>query len=263
MSTSTAETAAPTKPSILRWIRSTLNSSIGAKQIVAVTGLILVGFVLGHMLGNAQILVGLFDRELARDLLNSYAEHLKALGPLLWVARVGLLIALIVHLSLALRLFVRNREARPVPYHYERSLVATTPSRYMWLTGLVLLAFIIFHLAHYSFGWIGSAPPAVEGTPGGTNLRALVEVKDGKPRHDVYQMVIYGFQNIPVAVSYIIAQLLLGAHLIHGTRSMFQTLGINFKKRNPLTQAIADTITVAVVGVNVLMPLAVMFRLIN
>src|SRR5262249_14519798 len=157
------------------WIRTTLNSSIGAKQVVAITGFLLVGFVLVHMLGNAQILVGLFDRELARDLLNSYAEHLKSLGPLLWVARIGLLVTLVVHLSLALRLFVRNREARPVPYHYERTLVATTPSRYMWLTGLLLLAFIMFHLAHYSFGWIDSAKPEVEGTPGGTNLRALRE----------------------------------------------------------------------------------------
>jgi succinate dehydrogenase / fumarate reductase cytochrome b subunit len=263
MSTSTAEPSAAANSPIFRRLRVTLNSSVGAKFAVAVTGLLLVGFVLAHMLGNIQVLIGLFDRELARDLLNSYAEHLKGLGPILWVFRIGLLLVLIVHLSLALRLFVRNREARPIPYAYERTLVATTASRYMWLTGLVVLAFIIFHLAHYSFGWIDSAPAAVQGTPGGTNLRALHEVKDGKERHDVYQMVIYGFQNKLVAITYIIAQLLLAAHLIHGTRSMFQTLGLNRKKRNLITQGIADTITVAVVTGNVLMPLLITVRVLT
>ena len=108
MSSSTAEPSAAPNPSFVRWLRMTLNSSVGAKFAVAITGLLLVGFVLAHMLGNAQVLIGLFDRELARDLLNGYAEHLKSLGPLLWVARIGLLFILIVHLSLALRLFVRN-----------------------------------------------------------------------------------------------------------------------------------------------------------
>jgi succinate dehydrogenase / fumarate reductase cytochrome b subunit len=263
MSTAAAEPSPAANPPFTLWLRKTLNSSVGAKFAVAITGLLLVGFVLAHMLGNVQILVGLFDRELARDWLNSYAEHLKAFGPLLWAARIGLLVILIVHLGLALRLFVKNREARPVRYEYERTLVATTASRYMWLTGLVVLAFIVFHLAHFSFGWIDSAPATVEGTPGGTNLRALREVKDGHERHDVYQMVIYGFQNRLVAITYIIAQLLLGAHLLHGTRSMFQTLGVNLKKRNPITQGIADTITVAVAAGNVLMPLLIMFRVLT
>src|SRR5262249_6062696 len=161
------------------------------------------------------------------------------------------------------RLYLPNGEARPLPYASAPNVVATTASRYMCLTGLVVLAFIVFHLAHFSSGWTDSAPAAVQGTPGGTNLRALHEVKDGKERHDVYQMVIYGFQNKLVAITYIIAQLLLGAHLIHGTRSMFQTLGMNRKKRNPITQGIADTITVAVVTGNVLMPLLIMFRVIT
>jgi succinate dehydrogenase / fumarate reductase cytochrome b subunit len=263
MSTQSANLSDPAKPSPLRWLRQTLNSSVGAKLAVGVTGLLLVGFVVGHMLGNIQVLVGLFDRDLARDMLNSYAEHLKSLGPLLWVIRIGLLTVFLIHLGLALRLFVRNREARPIRYEVERTLVASVPSRYMWLTGLVILAFVIFHLMHYSAGWIGSAPAAVQGSLEGTNLRELKEVKDGKERHDVYAMVIYGFRNIPVAISYIIAQLLLGAHLIHGSRSMFQTLGISHLKYNAAIQGLAYAITIAVVGGNVMMPTAIMCRILN
>ena len=144
MSSSTVDPPAASNSSPVRWLRMTLNSSVGAKFAVAITGLLLVGFVLTHMLGNAQILIGLFDRELARDMLNGYAEHLRSPGPLLWAARIGLLFILLVHLGLALRLFVKNRDARPVRYEYERTLVATTASRYMWLTG-GCAAFIIFH----------------------------------------------------------------------------------------------------------------------
>ncbi len=116
---------------------------------------------------------------------------------------------------------------------------------------------------HYSFGWIDSAPATVEDTPGGTNLRELKEVKDGKERHDVYQMVIYGFRNIPVALSYIIAQLLLGAHLLHGSRSLFQTLGINHSKYNAAIQGLANAVTIAVVSGNVAMPAVIVCRILN
>jgi succinate dehydrogenase / fumarate reductase cytochrome b subunit len=264
MSNSTAADASTSsKSDFPRWVGVMLNSSVGAKLAVAVTGMLLVGFVLVHMLGNIQILVGLFDRELAVDMLNGYAEHLKSLGPLLWVARGSLLLILLIHLTLALRLFVKNRDARPIRYEYERTLVATMAARTMWLTGLVILAFIVFHLMHFSFGWIDSAPAEVQGTPGGTNLRALREVNDGKERHDVYTMVIVGFRNVPVSISYIIAQLFLGAHLIHGTRSMFQTLGINHVKYNRAIRGLAYAVTGAIVAGNILMPLTVMFRILK
>src|SRR5262245_22507323 len=121
-----------------------LRTTIGAKYVMAVTGLLLTVFVLGHMAGNLLIFAG-------RDALNSYAEALKSKPTLLWTVRTGLLLTFLLHLYLAFRLSALKRAARPVAYHFEDTVAATWASRNMMLTGLVLLVFILYHLAHFTF----------------------------------------------------------------------------------------------------------------
>lgn len=186
-------------------------SSIGRKIIVAVTGVILLGFVIGHLLGNLQIFLG-------PDWINSYAQHLRDLGPLLWAVRIFLLISVILHIYYTIRLAIDNRRARPAAYAEKDHVKATFASRYMWLSGLVVLAFIIYHLAHFTFIVV--------------NPR-LATLHDPMNRHDVFSMMVYGFQNPLISAFYVIAMFLLMLHLTHGASSFFQSLGWNDKRLNP------------------------------
>jgi succinate dehydrogenase / fumarate reductase cytochrome b subunit len=191
---------------------SFLRSSIGKKIVVAVTGLILVGFVIGHLLGNLQVFLG-------PEWINSYAEHLQELGPLLWVVRIFLLATVVIHIYVTIRLAIDNRRARPEKYAETDYTKATFASRYMWLSGLVVLAFIVYHIAHFTL---------VVADP---RLAALKP--DALHRHDVYSMMIYGFQNVIVSAFYLIAMFLLMLHLTHGASSFFQSLGLNDKNLTP------------------------------
>ena len=132
--------------SLLRPVRS----SLGKKYVMAVTGVLLIGFVLAHMAGNLLIYFG-------RDAINTYAAALAARPALLWMARIGLLAVFLTHLFLAIKLTLENSAARPQAYAYERTLRASFASRHMMLTGLVLLAFIVYHLAHFTLGVITTA----------------------------------------------------------------------------------------------------------
>jgi succinate dehydrogenase / fumarate reductase cytochrome b subunit len=185
---------------------------VGKKMIVAVTGIVLIAFVVGHLLGNLQIFLG-------PDWVNSYAEHLRALGPLLWVIRVFLLVNLLAHIYFTIKLVIENRRARPVPYQQKEHVKATFASRYMAMSGLVVLAFILYHLAHF--------------TVRVTDPRFLLLKADPLNRYDVYSMMVYGFQNIFVSAFYILGMFLLALHLSHGTSSFFQSLGVNDKKLTP------------------------------
>src|SRR5262245_29761458 len=174
-----------------RWYTRLVNSTVGGKYIVAITGLALTGFVLVHMLGNLQIFLG-------REPFNHYAHSLKSMGPLLWIARGGLLTFLLIHLFLSLRLQKRSLDARPVRYVYERTKVASLPARYMVLTGVTILLFIIFHIAHFTLGVVDR----VDDRQLGETINYL-DLKDptwkdpatGEQRHDAYRMFINGFRN--------------------------------------------------------------------
>ena len=187
-------------------------SSIGRKYIVAVTGVILVGFIVGHLLGNLQIFLG-------PDYINSYAEKLRAMGVLLWVVRIFLLVTVVLHIYFTIRLAIDNRKARPVPYARKEHVKSTMASRSMWISGLLLLAFIIYHIAHFT---VQVADPRF----------ALLKL-DPLNRHDVYSMMVYGFQNVIVSAFYVVAMFLLALHLSHGTSSFFQSLGLNDKRLTP------------------------------
>lgn len=260
MSTESSTPISIYKPLSFRWISRLVDSSIGGKYLVAVTGLLLTGFVVFHMLGNLQVFLG-------RDAFNHYAQSLKNLGPLLWVARGGLLTLFVVHVILALKLKKRGADARPIPYKYERTIQASIASRYMVLTGLTILFFVIFHIAHFTLGWVDRVRVVDMGeTINYTDLKDPVwkdPLDTTKTRHDAYRMFIDGFRNVPIVALYIICQLLLGMHLIHGVNSSFQSLGLNSRKFNAILHGVGYGITAIVVAGNVFMPLAVLFRFIG
>jgi len=209
-----APQAIPTPKRRPHWIPAFFSSTIGGKYLVAVTGLALTGFVLVHLLGNLQIFLG-------RDAYNAYAHGLKSMGPLLWVARGGLLALFLAHIFMSLRFKKRNLDARPVGYVYERTKKASWPSRTMAFTGVLILLFVLFHLAHFTFGVIDKVNDAKVG-----ERVNYLELKDptwkdpANPtatRHDAYHMFIDGFRNIPVAVLYVAFMLVLGVHLERGS----------------------------------------------
>jgi succinate dehydrogenase / fumarate reductase cytochrome b subunit len=160
---------------------------------MSLTGLGLTLFVIVHMIGNLLIYAG-------RDALNSYAHMLKSNGELLWVARGGLLTLFVVHLILGTRLTLANNAARPVRYQYEDTVQASWASRHMWLTGAVLLLFILYHLAHFTLGWTNAGP-------NGVNYLSMQDtVHDpAHPRADVYNMVVYGFSDPVITGLYLVS----------------------------------------------------------
>lgn len=198
--------------------RGLVDSSVGAKIVVALSGLGLTVYVVFHMIGNLKVFQG-------KDAINAYAYFLKhELGLLLWIARGGLLAIFVLHIVLAVRLKLRSVAARPVAYQYRRDVRATTAGRTMIWTGIVVGLFTLFHLAHFTFGWV----KGVETSPG--VFRNYLELQDEKGRHDVYSMVVAGFTEPALAVLYIVAQLALFVHLMHGVQSSFQTLGLKNRR---------------------------------
>jgi succinate dehydrogenase / fumarate reductase cytochrome b subunit len=217
------------------------DSSVGAKVIVALTGLGLVGFTIAHMIGNLKMFSG-------PDSINGYAYFLKHdIGALLWIARGALLTVFVLHLTLAIRLTLRSRAARPVPYTYASSVQATISSRTMIWSGVVVGLFILFHLAHFTFAWVHGKE--FVDSSGRLVWKNYLELTDDKGRQDVYSMVVAGFTTPWLCVLYIIAQVVLFIHLLHGVQSSFQTLGL---KNNRFRQAIRllgfTTATIILVG---------------
>jgi succinate dehydrogenase / fumarate reductase cytochrome b subunit len=200
----------------MSWLKRTFDSSIGGKFLVALTGLAMVGFLVAHLAGNLLVFAG-------PDALNSYAKNLRDLGGLLWVARVGLLLTATTHIFLAIKLNLKSRQARPVPYALKNYRKASPSSRSMLPTGLALLGYIMYHLADYTWRLTN---------PGYASIS----------EHDVYQMVILGFRNPINASIYILSMVVLGIHLNHGISSLFQTLGWNHPKYNALLRNLGPTL---------------------
>jgi len=185
-----------------------LEISIGQKVLMAVSGFIAFGFVCGHMLGNLQVFI-------SQNQMNTYAEKLQSLGPLLWAIRLFLLATLIIHVWFGIKLKLEAWSARPTGYQKSNTVKATLASRTMIWTGLIILLFVIYHLLHYTFRV--------------TNPE-LANLTDPLGRPDVYTMVIIGFSNPIVSTFYVVAVGLLSYHLSHGVASMFQSLGLNSDK---------------------------------
>ena len=208
-----------------------LRSSIGRKVVMAVTGAILFGFVLGHMIGNLTVYLG-------PEALNGYAVFLREFlhGAGLWVARAVLLIASILHIWSATSLTLTSRKARPVAYAEQKWRESTYASRTMRWSGVLILAFVVYHLMHFTFGNVH--PSFIEG--------------------DVYHNFIAGFRIVPVSIAYIVAMILLGLHLRHGVWSMFQTLGVSHPRYISMAKTGAWIFAAIIVLGNISFPLAVL-----
>ncbi|RUL89657.1 succinate dehydrogenase cytochrome b subunit [Tautonia sociabilis] len=265
-----------------------LPSSIAKKAVVAVTGLLLFGFVVVHMIGNLQVFLG-------RETLNNYAEFLHSMPELLWAARIGLLTAIVLHVVFTVWVWRENRASRPQRYAVERTIRASRASRTMILSGLLVLSFIIYHLLHFTVQVTNpdyrqfyehqgrpvtlvsyepppqpssSRPEAVNGAEDAPETIASeasprietipAESVPVEARRDVYRMVVLGFRSPLIALTYIIAQLLLGLHLSHGASAMFQTLGLTTPKYRKAQFLFGPAAAALIVLGNVSIPLVIL-----
>jgi succinate dehydrogenase / fumarate reductase cytochrome b subunit len=209
-------------------------TSIGKKVVMAVTGLILFGFVIGHMLGNLQVFIG-------ANQMNAYAATLKANVALLWGVRLVLLVAVILHIVAAVQLTRMSLRSRPEGYHYKDVIQADYAARTMRWSGPIIAVFVIYHLLHFT---TGSVHPQFD-------------------VHDVYRNVIIGFRVWPVALFYVIAMVALAFHLWHGVWSMFQTLGLINPKSDQIIHRLAAIATLAIAFGFISIPMAVLAGLIS
>ncbi len=224
-------------------LKKTFSSSVGAKTLMALSGLGLVGFVIAHMIGNLQVFAG-------PERLNAYAKTLKDLGPGLWVARLGLLALFSLHIGTAVQLVLANKEARPTPYVRKVEERTTYAARTMWMSGLIVLTFLLYHLAHFTLHWTN--PEFSD---------AAFVLADGS--HDVYRMVVEGFSVWWVSALYIVANLLLALHISHGAQSAFQTLGVRHARLAFLKHGFGPAIGALIAIGNCSMPLAILLGLVG
>lgn len=226
------------------------STAVGKKYVMAITGLIGVGFVLVHMIGNLKAYIGIVEHhgERAYD-IDVYGEFLRELlVPLLprtvflWLLRFVLIGAVALHLHAAYSLTVMNRKARPVGYQSRRDyVVANFASRTMRWSGIIVLLFIVWHLADFTWGWVN--PDFVRGA--------------------VYRNLDASLSRIPVSLLYIVANIALGIHIFHGFWSMFQSLGWNSPRFNKWRRAAATGIATLIVVGNVSFPIAVLAGIVD
>jgi len=227
------------------WPVSFYRSAVGKKWVMALTGIVIIGFVVAHMIGNWMIFLP--DVDGVPD-IDVYAEALRQLfvpfipeHVTLWILRTGLIVAFLLHVHAAYTLTIMNRRARPVDYHSPRHYVAATyAGRTMRWSGVIFAAFLLFHLADLTWGITPAAPATWE-------------------RGEVYANFVATFSRAPVAIFYVIAMVLLGIHLYHGAWSMFQSLGINHPRFNTARRYFAIGLAALVTVGNSIMPLAVLF----
>jgi succinate dehydrogenase cytochrome b subunit len=215
-------------------------STIGKKAVMAVTGVVLVGFVFVHMVGNLKIYFG-------EEHFNAYAAFLRTMGaPLLldeqalWTARIVLLVSVVLHILAAAQLTQRSWAARPQRYGRKDTVAATYAARTMRWGGVIVALFVVYHILHFTLGKVGFAPGQFQ-------------------PESVYHNVVAGFSVWYVSAFYIAAMLALGLHLYHGVWSMFQTLGVN-ARGNGVYQGLATALALVIVIGNISIPIAVLAR---
>jgi succinate dehydrogenase / fumarate reductase cytochrome b subunit len=207
-------------------------STNGKKAVMAVTGAILFLFVVGHLLGNLQI----FE---SRERLNAYGKFLKSLGELLWLARIGLIVSVVLHIWATVQLALINLKARPVGYKVKKSVASNYADRTMYWSGPIILAFVIFHLLQFTAGTLHPGAPAFSDT-------------------DIYYNIVAGFSVWWVSAWYIFSMILLGFHLRHGIWSAFQSLGANHPRHTPVLKQAALWIAIAITVGYISIPVAVL-----
>lgn len=212
--------------------------TIGYKILMALTGLILIGFLVVHLMGNLLIFVG-------PETLNQYGLKLREYPYLLWSARAVLFLSVCLHIYAAIKLSMLNKLARPVSYHSQKPTKASLASRTMLVSGCIVLFFIVYHLAHFTFRW---------------THREMFAYLD---EHDVYAMVVLSFKSPWVTGFYLVSVLLLMSHLFHGVNSFFQTLGINHSKYNKIIRAVGPILSVLLAFGFLAVPLSIFFRFVE
>jgi succinate dehydrogenase / fumarate reductase, cytochrome b subunit len=210
------------------------NTTQGKKAVMAVTGLVLVGFLFAHLAGNLIVFAG-------PKAFNAYAASIKSIPAVLWGARSVLLLSVALHIWSALQLMGRNNGARRTAYVKKTSVVSTYASRTMYMSGPILAFFIVYHLLHFTIG--------AGGTP----------FEEGK----AYENLVAGFRVWFIAVFYIVSMAMLCTHLFHGIWSMTQTLGFHHPKYTPRLRSAAKAIAVALFLGFASIPLSVLLGIVK
>ena len=221
------------------------STAVGKKYVMAITGIIGIGFVIFHMIGNLQMYLGLINHNGERVYdIDVYGEFLRELlVPILprtyflWIMRLVLIGAVLLHVHAAYGLTVLNRRARPMKYQSARDYqIANFASRTMRWTGIIVLLFLFWHLADFTWGWFN--PDYARG--------------------EAYRNIDASLSRVPVSVLYIVANIALGIHLFHGTWSLFQSMGWNNPRFNEWRRGLAAGLATIIVVGNVSFPIAVL-----
>jgi succinate dehydrogenase / fumarate reductase cytochrome b subunit len=201
----------------MKLITHIIDTSLGKKYIMAVTGFLLFLFVIAHMVGNLQLFLG-------PEAINRYGHFLQSNYELVWPARIGLLALVLLHIWSAAKLSLENRAARPIGYATYQPVGSTYASRTMLMSGLIVLVFIIYHLLHFT------AQVQYINLTG----QSFTTFMDPEKRHDIFKMMVVGFSNGWVSAFYILGMALLCLHLSHGVSSMFQSIGWKNETYRPI-----------------------------
>ncbi len=205
-------------------------ASIGKKAVMAVTAAVLFGYVVGHLAGNLQVYLG-------AEQMDRYAAFLHSMPVLLWGVRLLLLVCVVLHITASIQLTILKQQARPIGYVKKEAIGSNVASRSMIWSGAMIAAFVIYHLLDLTTG--------AANTPQYQELHA-------------YENLVYSFQRVPVSIFYIIAMLLLGAHLYHGIWSMFQTLGLSHPRYTPVIKRAAAAVAVLITAGFISIPISVL-----
>ena len=220
------------------------SSTIFQKWVMAVTGILLVLFLVGHLSGNFLMYLG-------PDHMNEYGEQLREMlhGSAIWVVRAGLVLAFVLHIWSGIKLAALNRKARGAGKNAKFQPKRSTPaSRSMIYTGLLILAYLLYHLAHFTWGAVHNQ---------------YYNYVDEMGRHDVYRMVIESFQQPVISIAYILAMIVTAAHLNHAIQSAFQTLGVNHRRYTPIIRKAGPALAIALALGFISIPLSILLGLVK
>ncbi len=229
--TSAAEVSSQQNRIVTFW-----QSTNGKKVVMAVTGAMMFLFVIGHLLGNLQVFEG-------PEKINAYGHFLHSIGEVLWIVRITLILAIVLHITATIQLALRSKRARPIGYSRKEAINSSYASRTMYWSGPIVLAFIIFHLLQFTAGYIHPEARFVEG--------------------DVYQNLVSGFQVWWVSAWYIFAIILLGFHMRHGIWSMFQSVGLAHPRHTKTLKRAALLIATLIVLGYISIPISILLGLVK
>ncbi len=210
-------------------------ASIGKKAVMAVTGVVLFGYLVGHLAGNMQVYLG-------QQQMDNYAAFLHSMPALLWGVRLLLVVCVVMHIVASIQITRLKQEARPVGYIKKKEVGSSYASRTMMWSGPIIAAFVIYHI--------------LDLTTGAANTAQFRELH-------AYENLVYSFRRIPVSVFYIVAMLLLGAHLYHGLWSMFQSMGFSHPRYTPLIKRAAAWVAILLVAGFISIPISVLAGLVG